>query len=498
MKKMMAFLLALAAVCEAGAAEKVVAAHFMHQMSVGVETNPRDSILGIEPGRSNGIKALHTPDYLQYYAMPDAAADYDVKMMRSGGIDAIGMLLCNGHLKSQFRPVIRAYYRAAAENGLKIFPDSWSNVNAPEGLSEIYTELHRDFPASWLKRDGRLVVALMLPSQPPPYRETVEKLFAGIGGRKNVFLVLYDPVRLREKNKDWFDNADGFTAWLTMSYGESMRDLEKFYEVAKASGKEVWAPVMPSFMQSRYPHQGGKFIPNLREKLGVSYFRHAWQQAIANNSAAVMLATWNDITEDSSIMPESNHGDSIYELNRIFSTLYKTGKLPEATEEKLFLFHHPQLVEGLKLPAGVTPTEGFPLSHGKNFGSKVYHRTPPTDYLHVASFLREPATVSLYLGTQLLARYEAKPGLQFHLFYQPRNQNDPAGRYPCNEAEVYPQSEGNQTVTLLKQPLRDAEIYLEVKRNGRRLGFFRSHKPVNGFAGRGDMTMTGNLFRLKK
>lgn len=90
MRAITALLLALTVAAGAEAAEKLVAAHFMHQMSVGVDTNPRDSILGIEPGRSNGIKALHTPDYLQYYAMPDAAAGYDMKMMRSGGIDAIG------------------------------------------------------------------------------------------------------------------------------------------------------------------------------------------------------------------------------------------------------------------------------------------------------------------------------------------------------------------------------------------------------------------------
>ena len=56
------------------------------------------------------------------------------------------------------------------------------------------------------------------------------------------------------------------------------RLLEEAMAVAKASGKEFWQPVMPSFTQSRYPHPG--VTPNVREMLGMTWFRQAWLAAI--------------------------------------------------------------------------------------------------------------------------------------------------------------------------------------------------------------------------
>ncbi len=489
-----------AAAFSLAASEPLVVTHVMHQMSVGVDTKPADALIAVEPNRANGVKALHSPDYLQYYAMPEAAARYDVKVMHSGGIDAMGLLLCNGHLKSQFGPVINAYYQAAKADGhLKIFPDSWSDVTKPEGLNEMYSELYAKYPDVWLKRNGKMVIALMLPrSNVPSYRATVDAMFKGLGGRDKVFLVLYDPVRLQKDNPDWFAEADAFSAWPTQSYGESVRELANFYETARASGKEIWAPVVPSFMQSRYPHENGKFVPNLREKLGVVNFRYDWLEAIRNRAPVVMEITWNDLTEDSAIMPESNHSDAVYELNKLFVDLYKTGKLPAANQEMVFLFHHPQLVENLKLPDGVSAIESFPVSHGKTFGSERYNRTPSTDYLCAVTFLKEPARITLYSGAKALYSYEAKAGLQFQLVYQPRSLNDPQKRYGCNEDLVYPKSEGDLTVTPIKDPLTDSQLYVKVERGDKRLGFFRSHKPLSSAAGCGDMTMTGDCFRLNK
>ncbi len=495
--------------------EKLVLTHTMHQMSVGAQHKPDETFLATEPSRANGIMALHTPEYLTNFAQPEAAAKQDLEMMRRAGVNAIALLLCRGHLKSQFASMIHAYYQAALADGkIKIAPDSWSGqFTAPEEMAQMYGELYARYGEAWLKHNGRLTILFWMDygTRPlPPYAETVAKLFTRIGGRENVFLVLYSPRELKQHHPDWFAGADAFTDWLSDSYARSAQALPEARACATESGKEYWSPVMPSFQQSRYPHDNGNFVPNLREKLGASWFRTAWLAAIEICAPAVCLQTWNDLSEDSSVMPESNHGDAYYELNRYFAAWYQTGAAPAVAREEVLLFHHPQVVEGLRLPPGVKPMEGFPVAIGKTFESAVYHRTPPTDYIQLATLLKEPAEVIVRLNETELGRQTFPAGLNFWLLYQSRNQNDPQGRYACDPETVYPHSEPGLTVTALDHPrfaigfpplkagyyagFPDAEVYVEVMRGGERLGFYRSHEPLRSAAGRGNLTVIGDVF----
>jgi hypothetical protein len=271
---------------------------------------------------------------------------------------------------------------------------------------------------------------------------------------------------------------------------------------------------MPSFQQSRYPHESGKFIPNLREKLGATWFRKSWKVAIDSDAPVVCLQTWNDLTEDSAIMPESNHGYSYYKLNKYFAEWFRGGKEPVVKNEQVIMFHHPQVVEGLRLPEGTKPMEGFPIQFNKTFDSAKYNRTPPTDYVQVVAMLKAPAEITVRLGERVLATRSFPAGVNFWLIYQPRNLNDPMGRYTCDADKVYPKSEENFFVTKVKSPhfpigfpkykegyypgFPDAEVFVEVKRGENRLGFFRSHKPVLGAAGRGEMTVIGDVFDFEQ
>ncbi len=480
---------------------KMIITHVMHQMAVGAVNNPNETHLSVEPSRANGMMAQHVPEYMMNYGKPLEAARQDIALMRESKIDAIGMLLCNGHLKSQFAPMIHAYFKAARENGaIKIFPDSWTDLAKPEGLAEIYGELLEKYPDVWLKRDGRLVVAMCVGygSAPmPSYKETTEKLFAKVGGRSKVFLVLYWPRALKQGNPEWFAGADAFTDWLTDSYGLSKNDLKESMACVKETGKEFWSPVMPSFAQSRYPHEGGKFVPNVREKLGSCWFRESWLAAIESDAPVAALQTWNDLSEDSAIMPESNHGYAFFELNKYYAEWFKSGKAPAIEKEEILLFHHPQVVEGLKLPPGVKPMEGFPYSHGKSFNSPPIDRTPPTDCITVNAMLKKPTKVAVFLGERLLAEKELPAGMSSWLIYQPRSKNTPSGAYACDEAKVYPNGKDGLLMTKLDKPFFDAEVFVSASRDGQRIGFFRSHRPVAGAAGRGDMTVAGDVFKLE-
>lgn len=478
--------------------EKLVLTHVMHQMAVGAVNGRNETHLAVEPTRANGMMALHVPEYIANYGLPQEAARQDIKQMKTAGINTIGLLLSNGHLpRSQFAHMIHAYYQAAMnDDNVKIAPDIWGDVNKPEELADSLELIKSQYEKNWRRYDGRLVVMLMLNGSIPEYQQTVDKLFAKIGGRQQVYLVLYDPCKLREKAPGWYEGADAFTAWIHDSYGLDKTLLQD--ETAAAAGKPFWSPVMPAFQQSRYPHENGKFIPNVREMLGMTWFRESWLAAIKNNAPAVCIQTWNDLSEDSSMMPESNHGCAYYELGKYYIQWFKTGQPPAVESEQILLFHHPQIVEGIKLPADRKPMEGFPVSHGNKFNNPPVNRTPPTDYCGVVTMLKSPARVSVMLGETVIAEKTMPAGITSWLIYQPRNLNDPRGFYSCNPDKVYPSADSDFIITKLQKPFEDAEVFVSVERDKKRAGFFRSHRPVAGAAGRGDLSTIGDVFTLSK
>ena len=302
----------------------------------------------------------------------------------------------------------------------------------------------------------------------PDYRETVRRLCQPLGGRERVFLVFYSPAALARANPQWLAGADALTDWIHDSYAMDQSLLQAATDTARAAGKEFWQPVMPSFTQSRYPHPG--VTPNVREMLGMTWFRRAWLAAIRADAPAVCLQTWNDLSEDSALMPESNHGYAYYELNKYYVRWFQTGRRPPIDREEVLLFHHPQIVEGVQLPAGRPPMEGFPVSHGKRFGGPQDPRTPPTDYLGVVALLKSPATVAVMLGETVLGRRELPAGCTSWLIYQPRNLRDPRKLYPYDPQTAYPPAEPDFLITTLDKPFWDAEVYVAVDRGPRRLG----------------------------
>ena len=481
--------------------EKIISTHVMHQMAVGAVNGRGQTHLSVEPTRWNGMLALHLPEYVANYGKPLAAARQDIAMMKAAGINTIGLLLGNKHLpNSQFAAMIHAYYQAAMEDGrIKIVPDIWGDLTQPESLADALALIKQKYESVWLRRNGRLVISVWLDysSRPlPDYRETTARLCEKIGGREQVFFVFYSPAALKTKNPGWFAGADALTDWIHDSYASNRSVLQEAMAVARAAGKEFWQPVMPSFTQSRYPHPG--VTPNVREMLGMTWFREAWLAAIHADAPAVCLQTWNDLSEDSSVMPESNHGYAYYELNRYFARWFQGGQKPGIGNERVLVYHHPQIVEGVQLPADRKPMEGFPVSHGKSFGYPEHLRTPPTDYLGVVAMLKSPAKIAVMLGETVVAQRELPAGVTFWLIYQPRQLNDPRHLYAGDAQTVYPKEEPDFFITTLDKPFWDAEVYVAVHRGDNRIGFFRSHRPIASAAARGDLTTIGDAFELKE
>lgn len=457
-----------------------VIAHLMHQMSIGAECKAGEGSLAYAPSQPDGVMAMHAPDALKNYRRPREAARQDIDKAIEAGVNTFGMLLGPNHLpSSQFASVIHAYWQMASETpGFRMSVDIWpfeKQTGLPK-LSAALQLLKEKYDSTWLREDGRYVVVIKTDTHRRDAQTLtpadLDSLFAGLGGRDKVFLVLYDPEDLLKNNLEVFQYADAFTDWPHISYSQSREKVAKAVEIARQAGKDYWYPVMPAFQQSREGITG-----SVREKLGMVNYLEDWYRAIDANAKAVCIATWNDLTEDSAIMPESNHGEAYFRLNRLLADWYQTGTQPEITREALFVFHHPQLVAGMQLPANRLPMAAPGWSN----------RTPATDYVGVVAALKSPARVNLQFGETVVATHDFPAGLSAWLVYSP-----PANTPP----EVYPKDGPRLAVTVLEQPFRDTELYLAAYRQGRRLDLFRSHRPIAEAAGRGDLSTIGDYFLL--
>jgi Glycosyl hydrolase family 71 len=456
--------------------QKMVAAHFMHQMSIGAECNPGEGTLAFTPSLPNDTMAGHLPEVIQNYRDPVAAARQDIALAEGCGVDTFFMLLSPGHLpKSQFTNVIRAYWQTALEqNGtFKMAVDIWQFEPNPENIAKLRDAmmlLKKGYEGAWRQYQGRLVVLLNCKEMKA---EDLEKLFSGIGGRGAVFLVLYDPVDLEKSNPGLFAQANAFVDWPHSSYVLAKEQVELGIACARKAGKEYWSPAMPSFAQSR---DHGDVRPNVREKLGAVNYLMDWHVAMSEDSPVVDLETWNDLTEDSAVMPETNHGYAFYELTRLCSQWYLAGRPPDITKEQVFVFHHPQALN-VALPVGREPEKAFPWEM----------KTPPTDYVNVVTALKKPARVSVMFGEKVIAEKECVAGIQNWLIYHPS---------PLSAPGSYPESGKSLDCTVLNKAFGDAEVYIMVSRNNHMIGLYRSHRPILGAAGRGEMTTVGDVFNL--
>ena len=424
--------------------QKIVFTHVMHQMAVGAVNGRNETHLSVEPTRWNGIMATHVPEYVAHYGKPLDAAKQDIAMMKATGVNTIGLLLGNNHLpKSQFAPMIHAYYQAAMDDGeIKIVPDVWGDLSKPEPLADALALIKGQYEGAWLRRDGRLVVSLWLDygtRSLPRYDETVRRLFEKIGGRGKVFLVCYSPAALKGKNPQWFAGADAFTEWVHDSYGLNLSLLKEAMDAARESGKEFWNPVMPSFTQSRYPHPG--ITPNVREMLGMTWFRKAWLAAIHADAPAVCLQTWNDLTEDSSVMPESNHGYAYFELNKYYAKWFRSGRQAGGGKGTGASLSSSSDRRRSSAPRG-------PQADGRLSGLAWQAFQRSGGQPHASDRLRgrggdaqSPAKVAVMLGEKVIAEKEMPAGVTSWLIYQPRNMNDPASLYPCDPEKSYPKEE---------------------------------------------------------
>ncbi len=461
-------------------AEPLVLAHYMPQISAGVS----DSFAPLSPLPSlpGGQLALLPSEWLNDLGSPEQATKRDIMTAQAAGIDGFQVLVGPLHFPvSQYRPVTESLFKNVQKLGskkpFKLGLEFWDDMSDPQNISKLgkaITLLER-YESAWLKMDNRKVLSIMITGAPGSKVlafDEVMKLLLG-DRRHQFYVVLYNPCTLIKNRPDWYRGADAFSLWINSDLARTLVEKKAAEKCALDSGKQFWAPIMPAFSQSR---PGVK--PNVREKLGMTNFVLDWKEAIQSHSPVAYEETWNDLTEDSSVMPESNHGFAYFDLNRWYSYLFHTGHESPASEEALYVFHHPNVVKNLQLPPGREPV---PPLNG-------YAATPTTDYIGVVGRFHKEAevTVEYFNGSQQIKfTQHFKPGMTPWLIYYPD---------PSRLNSFYPKEADGFVLTKLDSPLTDTEVYLSVFRSKSRIAFFRSHRPILGAAGRGDMSTIGDSF----
>ncbi len=135
--------------------------------------------------------------------------------------------------------------------------------------------------------------------------------------------------------------------------------------------------------------------------------RETWKRAISNGADFAQLITWNDYSEATSFARSELHGTAFLDVSAYYASWFKTGKAPALRGDELVLTHRTQFSS--------TPAALAPKTLSPTLGGNV---TKPRDTVEVVAFLRQPATLTITVGsgTQTVKAYtiDAPAGVSAH------------------------------------------------------------------------------------
>ena len=493
-------------------------------------TNPLFKSLAYSSGSNYPTRLL--PEYMKFAGDPMGYARFDIHMAREAGIDAF----CFGDISygyhTQFTEAFWDYWKAAREDGtFKLVPytlllnkGAWGETPWMR-FQKTWPLLIKDYRDVFLQIDGKYVIHSWTsdPTSPglTPDAE-VDAVLAGLGGPEKVFLIQqtsylanltpvagfdggqYNNPIVEQLKKNIKKYANAMTQFQEESYGDLPAAETALTNVSRELGKEFVSPIMQGFYQSRWQFRndywpGGR----INEKLGFAGCYYQWRHAIDAHARIAYITTWNDITEDHSVMPEEIHGYAFYELTKYFIKWFKSGTKPPVEKEQVLMFHHPQLTEKTLQ----TPPGAFVAGRYNNSS------TPPTDYIGVVVMLKSPATITVEMGVSStgipntrLAIRNFPAGTNFWLIYHPlinASQSaipdiDSSKGFSKDSHPVYPQEKDDFFVTKLNQSLEDRELFLSIDRGGQNIGYYTSHRAIVGAAAAGNLGTVGDVFEVSQ
>lgn len=418
------------------------------------------------------------------------AVRMDFDMAQEAGLDALSLLIGDKHLPgSPWAPGMRLAAQVASTHQVKLIPDLWDSLKDPTRedfvrYGESVKALMDEYPEAFLKYRGKWLLHLGNPMRYGRANadrhgflqwEDYSAFFEPWGGPQAFYLVVNHPWDPADAETGWGQAVDAFCMWLT-SVGWGCRQTEILLDLAATYDKQICWPVCATWF-------GGHPGPTgLAEGLGISRLSDQWRRALDIRPALVQVHSWNDFTEDHYLTESNYRGRTLIELTRYFAAWFHTGEPPGIEKEKVFLFHHRQLIE-----ATISEATIVPINH-------AYRVTPTTDYLNVVTMLKEPATVRLQLNDLSWELAEVPAGLHEWLVYVPSPRTE---RGPDNQAwnqgpESYPESSDYRTVTVTKA-LEAGTPIVQVLREGLPVMTVASRTGLAGEARWYDWSLIGTM-----
>jgi len=323
------------------------------------------------------------------------AADFEaeVRQAMAAGLDgfAVDMLSMYSVNWQRMVALLEAAHRVSPDFKIIVMPDTTSTGKGlPDVLAEATSRLAK-YPALMRLPDGRVVIA--------PFKAEGRSVewwtkWLDIMRTRHGIRVALVPTFL-----SWGSNAEkfapisyGFSTWGNSNpayNGGTTDDAQKAHEL----GKIYAAPVR---VQDVRPRSGVYEEPE-----NTTTLRQTWRAAVDGGADWVMLNTWNDYSEATSIAPSAEHGWSFLDISSYYLTWWRTGKAPTVVRDGIYLTHRTQ-------PHAAEPT--FPQTKLMKLRSGS---TAPRDRVEALVFLKAPATVTLQVGSHR-HRWKAPAGMSIH------------------------------------------------------------------------------------
>lgn len=191
------------------------------------------------------------------------------------------------------------------------------DLTTPLGKDIFYRTI-RDFfqivePQHWACVDGRPIVVLYASAFAANHDQSTidyvyEQFAEDFHGIKPYVV----------KDQSWSFETDAVTAW-----GAALAGARIFGDVAQ---------IGPGYNDSAVP---GRSTP-IREREDGDFYRKSWIQAIQSGADMVLIETWNEMHEGTSICRSAEYGREYIELTRHYAGLFKRGEEAEDNIELEF------------------------------------------------------------------------------------------------------------------------------------------------------------------
>jgi hypothetical protein len=418
----------------------------------------------------------------------------DFVLAQSAGLDALGVLTDdNPGWWAKYGSIHESVASVASTSSVKILPDLWlygmqdftagSTADQIAAITQYGVTVKSwmdSYPNAFAKIDGRWVINYGDVATSATDPGEFEHFFDPWGGRSAFYVIAN--VQSSQEAAAWGPYVDAFSSWNPSQSWAGGDQTVWLPSTATSLGRAVSWPVTASYFETHNPWPNPRMMA---EDLGVSRYIDRWKKALDNESRLVQIQTWNDMSEDSAVTDLNVRGTSLIDLTAYFAQWLHSGTEPAITTEKVFLFHHRQLM-------------GTPYSQATKIALTMAWAsdTPTTDYINVLTMLKSPATVSV-ISSSSQWTITAPAGFHEWLLYVPSIVTSYTGEDNSAyvQADSYPKTTAERDVTVL-QSLQPGVPGVEVIRGGNVLLNATSRTGWPAAANWQDMSMIGDEWSL--